>query len=927
MDRTHFIVKQSSRLILALLAGFIMLTANWVAATEIPTPEHYSFVDTAGGLDLSDITSNRYANRFIPSPPGPLKIPGEGAALWVKMPMTSTGAQQIRLDNPALEHINLYLLRETEVVATYQSGSDQPADPRLLRQPGFAFPVDIFSAAEHNLYLRLQNDYPTSTHLNIMDAQEAATLHGAHQALQGVLAGLLLALALHGLLHGSINRDLFHLLLTAAALILCVAKLSAISWVVMQAPLLLGNSAELLQLAAYPFVAVLLMCLLPGPDFRVHQRLVSMIALAAAALAILTVVASLHSPLFTRIAVLIQLGLPLMIISLQLFLCLRRQPIDQPFMAGAVLLLSAFAVGRLADQHISGSHLADTLVWLGMVCFAWSLHNRAQRLLAQRVSQRQKQATRHAERRAKVEFLGRISHEIRTPMNGVLGMSELLLDTALSAKQRDYVQTIHGSGNDLLNLINEILDMSRLESGQMNLEFVQFDLHALVNDCLDIFHNRADSQTIELISFVHPDVPRTINGDPTRLRQILMNVLGNALRLTEQGEILLMVDVEPQGAGLQLRFAVQDSGSALSSKARDCLLKVLPTSSRLLDQTDGNSHLGLLIASQLIHMMEGQVGIKYASERGNSIWFTLPLEKTHAFVEPDTEGRCLIERRVLIVDDNATCRKVLQQQCNAWGMQAQCVSGGKEALALLRTQAHLGSPFDIVLVDHSMPGMSGLELASRAKDDAAIKDQLLIIMLTGVSHAPSRVIARNAGIRRILSKPVAGYTLRTTLIDEWLQHSKPQAITDTEEEPEPLKKMHPKSFRVLVAEDNSISTKVIRGMLGKLNMQVHSVQNGQQAVLQAQTDDYDLILMDCEMPEMDGFTAAELIRQWEKASGRQPIPIIALTAHILPEHRERSRLAGMNGHIAKPVELAQLRDQVNFWIDQKQLDQVRDLPA
>ncbi|MFN3579620.1 MAG: response regulator, partial [Pseudomonas sp.] len=346
------------------------------------------------------------------------------------------------------------------------------------------------------------------------------------------------------------------------------------------------------------------------------------------------------------------------------------------------------------------------------------------------------------------------------------------------------------------------------------------------------------------------------------------------------------------------------------------LLKTLPKPSRLLDQADGSGHLGLVIASQLVQMMGGQVGVKDSTEQGNGVWFSLPYTPQQSSIEPDNEGRCLVERRTLIVDDNATCRKVLQQQCSAWGMQTQCVSTGKEALALLRTQAHLGNPFEILLVDQSMPGMSGLELASRIKDDPAIKHHLMIIMLTGISQSPSRVIARNAGIRRILSKPVAGYTLRTTLIDEWQQHNlqRQQQLAEDTDLPEVSQ------FRVLVAEDNTISTKVIRGMLGKLGMQVHSVQNGNQAVLEAQTGHYDLILMDCEMPEMDGFTASEQIRQWEKVSGRQPIPIIALTAHILPEHRERSRLAGMNGHIAKPVELAQLRDQLNFWIGHKEQD-------
>jgi CheY-like chemotaxis protein len=216
-----------------------------------------------------------------------------------------------------------------------------------------------------------------------------------------------------------------------------------------------------------------------------------------------------------------------------------------------------------------------------------------------------------------------------------------------------------------------------------------------------------------------------------------------------------------------------------------------------------------------------------------------------------------------------------------------------------------------------MPGMSGLELASRIKDDSALRNKLLIIMLTGVSQAPSRVIARAAGVRRIMNKPVAGYTLRTTLADEWRQHlgtleNRPD--DDPEDHAEPTVG----GFRVLVAEDNTISTKVIKGMLSKLGLQATSVQNGHQAVEAVKSGQYDLVLMDCEMPELDGFTAAQQIREWEKSRGRPALPIVALTAHILPEHRERSRRAGMNAHIAKPVELAQLREQIEYWVGRKQ---------
>lgn len=905
-------MKQASWLFLAALASLILIASNWVVATETGEQPYQSFVDTSANLTLEDITSNRYANRFIPSPAGSLKIPGDGSALWLMFALERGNAQVLQLDNPAIQRVNLYLLRNGELISQHQAGTLQqrPSTSKLL--PGLAFPVTTEARGDYQLLLRLQSDYPLSTRLEMRSAADAVSRHAAQQALQGVLIGFMLALVLHGLLHGSISRDPFHLLLALGSLMLALEAMSGISWLVQLMPWLAGRVASLLHLSAYALTSLLLLSLLPGPGLKQSGRWSGVIAITSLLIALMAVVVAYRPALQQPLFLLAELGLPLLCLCLLGFLWLRRQPLDRPFLAGALFLLTAVFVGHSDNAQQVNNNVSDFMLWLALVAFAWSLHIRLQRNLAQRVGQRQTQATHQAERRAKAEFLARISHEIRTPMNGVLGMSELLLDTALSAKQRDYVQTIHGSGNDLLNLINEILDMSRLESGQMSLESVQFDVHALVNDCLDIFRNRADGQSIELIGFVHPDVPRTIQGDPTRLRQILMNLLSNALRFTEQGEILLVVGYEDNG----LHFAVQDSGAALPEQARDCLLKDLPKTSRLLDQADGSGHLGLVIASQLIRMMDGQLGIKYASEQGNSIWFTLPISPTEPCVEGDAEGRCLQERNVLIVDDNATCRKVLQQQCSAWGMQAQGVASGKEALALLRTQAHLGNAFDILLVDQSMPGMTGLELASRIKDEPALNGQLMIIMLTGVSQAPSRIIARNAGIRRILSKPVAGYTLRTTLIDEWQQHALiDPATAEHASQPEESDS----GFRILVAEDNAISTKVIRGMLGKLKMHVDSVKNGAEAVDAAKRGEYDLILMDCEMPEMDGFTAAEQIRAWEKSSGRPPIPIIALTAHILPEHRERSRRVGMDGHIAKPVELAQLREKLNYWIERKKV--------
>ncbi|MDT4818499.1 Sensor histidine kinase RcsC [compost metagenome] len=275
-----------------------------------------------------------------------------------------------------------------------------------------------------------------------------------------------------------------------------------------------------------------------------------------------------------------------------------------------------------------------------------------------------------------------------------------------------------------------------------------------------------------------------------------------------------------------------------------------------------------------------------------------------------------------MVDDNDTCRKVLVQQCSAWGLNVSAVPSGKEALALLRTKAHLREYFDVVLLDQDMPGMTGMQLAAKIKEDPSLNHDILLVMLTGISNAPSKIIARNAGIKRILAKPVAGYTLKTTLADELSQrkHGAPAAPRTTPAGAQEV----PADFRVLVAEDNSISTKVIRGMLGKLNLQPDTASNGAEALQAMKAQEYDLVLMDCEMPVLDGFSATEQLRSWEAEEHRRRTPVVALTAHILSEHKERARQVGMDGHMAKPVEMSQLRELIEFWVSEREARRQRE---
>ena len=524
--------------------------------------------------------------------------------------------------------------------------------------------------------------------------------------------------------------------------------------------------------------------------------------------------------------------------------------------------------------------------------------------------QRQHVAVVEAERRAKTEFLAQLSHEIRTPMNGILGMAELLEDSPLSPSQEDYVRTISASGNNLLKILDDILDYSKIETGNMTLDITSFDISAMLSECIDVYRQRAEEKGIELITHIHNEVPFQVKGDPTRLRQVLANLLSNAIKFTDHGEVIIEVSPDRDKSHQHIRFSIMDTGVGMS---RDQLQELFKQER---DHLENLSHhgLGLPISQQLVYIMMGGMGAESQASRGSTFWFSVPLE-------PDPEGQDvplfadqLNGLHLLVVDDNASCRLVLQQQATSWGMKVSTAINGRQALAMLHNQATIHEPFDVVILDHEMPGMTGMELAARIKEDPLINNDPLVLMLTGLGMAPSATAARNAGIRRVISKPVTGRTLKVTLLEE-LAHIR-RIHADHPQDDQRAETLSP--MRILVAEDHHLSQKVVRGMLSRLGMQAVTVDNGVDAVKLAKEQDFDIILMDCEMPHMNGFDATRTIREWEQESGRAPIPIIALTAHIMDEHKERSLECGMNAYLAKPIELSELRDMLIQWQDARE---------
>ncbi|KJZ49144.1 hybrid sensor histidine kinase/response regulator [Pseudomonas fluorescens] len=880
-------------------------------------------LDEQGDLQLSDIRSARYTNQFSPIELDRLTAAEPDGALWLRFRLAPGKHEQLlRVFAPDLSHLNLYVLDGDTLIEQLNTGTGQPQAERPLPSSDFMLPLPQ-NEKPLDVYLRLVSDHQLRPYITL----QSAVMTAAHQnqtLIYGLLFGCLGMLILYSLVRYAYTRSRSSFWLAGCEALLMLSLLLLLNlagpwlpnWHAVQTPgayfaLLLTAPCGLMF--AYRFFAPL------GPHPLNKLLLGDMLFIVVCSL-LLLFVNTLPLNIMTYALVALA-GLSMLFVS-----AYHWQKGYRP----ARLFVAAMVVFNIGTLIMLPALLGLTLVapqglimtLLGLICISGvlmsiALSERQRSITEDRFSVSRDLAASNAEINAKAEFLAKISHEIRTPMNGVLGMTELLLGTPLSVKQRDYVQTIHSAGNELLTLINEILDISKLESGQIELDDVQFDLNALIEDCLSIFRAKAEQQNVELISFIQPQVPRVISGDPTRLRQTLLSLLENALKKTDEGEILIVVALDERSVKPRLRIAVQDSGEPMDAEERDALMHAELHSKHFLSATRLGGNLGLVIARQLIRLMHGEFGIKSGASQGSTLWLTLPLDPDRLeHPTSDLDGP-LQGARVLVVDDNDTCRKVLVQQCTAWGLNVSAVASGKEALALLRTKAHLRDYFDVVLLDQNMPGMTGMQLAAKIKEDPSLNHDILLIMLTGISNAPSKIIARNSGIKRILAKPVAGYTLKTTLADELNQRNKGLSISQHLPTGPTLPVKVPSDFRILVAEDNSISTKVIRGMLGKLNLQPDTASNGEEALQAMKAQRYDLVLMDCEMPILDGFSATQQLRAWEVGNQRTRTPVVALTAHILAEHKERARQAGMDGHMAKPVELSQLRDLIEHWVAQR----------
>ncbi len=511
---------------------------------------------------------------------------------------------------------------------------------------------------------------------------------------------------------------------------------------------------------------------------------------------------------------------------------------------------------------------------------------------------------------AKSEFLANMSHEIRTPINGIIGMTGLALNTPLTNEQRDYLQSVMISADSLLGLINDILDFSKIEAGKLELSTIQFSLRDCVANTLTTLAIGADNKGLELVYRIPMTIPDAVVGDPGRLRQVLVNLVGNAIKFTAKGEVAINAELELEtDKEVSVHFSVTDTGIGIPFEQQARIFNAFEQADGSTTREYGGTGLGLTVCARLVEMMKGRIWVESEVDRGSvfhfTVYFSLATEPAPRSIHLETS--IIKGLSALVVDDNSTNRRILEEILKSWGMKPTSVTDGKTALEVMKQAQNLGSAFPIALIDYMMPGMDGFELVERIKDDPdLVKPIMLILTSAGQRGHAARCV--ELGVSAYLLKPIHQQQLLETICAS-LQKN---AVVQTRPSLLTRHSIRESSRRIniLLAEDNLINQKLAVSLLQKMGHNVTVAQDGKQAVAMSEIEQFDLILMDVQMPEMDGLEATAAIRSREESQGRPRVPILAMTAYAMTGDSDRCIEAGMDGYISKPINTQELFETI-----------------